>query len=287
MNIRGTTQLAGVIGWPVAHSRSPLIHNYWIAAHRLDAAYVPLPVAPDRAAEAIRALPALGFRGANVTIPHKRLAFDLCDHRDATAQRTGAVNTLIVRADGTLEGRNTDVAGFTTSLIGMAPEAHWRGQSAVVLGAGGAARAILASLEQLGFAQVQIANRTRAAAVQLAEAFSSTRTHCTAIDWDERQAALAGAKLVVNATSLGMTGKPTLDLDLAALKPDAAVAEIVYTPLMTPLLQQAAQRGLRYAHGLSMLIGQARPAFAAWFGVMPDADTGLEALLRADLEGPR
>lgn len=269
--ISGKARLAGVAGWPVSHSRSPRMHNHWIAAHGLDAAYVPLAIPPERFAECVRALAACGFRGMNVTIPHKEAAFALCDEVTPRARRAGAVNTLVF-AEGRITGDCTDGFGFLASLGGYDAASG----PAVVLGAGGAARAIAAALLDAGAPRVTLINRSRARAEALAAALGGPVEVAEAPPLD-------GAALLVNATSLGMAGQPPLELDLAPLPPHALVADIVYVPLETPLLAAARARGLRAVGGLGMLLHQARPGFEAWFGVMPEVDQALFDMLAADI----
>ena len=266
--LTGKGLIAGVMGWPVSHSRSPLLHGFWLRRYGVDGAYVPLAVPPDRAEQAIRALPALGFRGCNVTIPHKEMAFRLVDRLDRDARRIGAVNTIIVAPDGALEGRNTDGFGFWENLVGNAP-LTWsvRSGPAVVLGAGGAARAVVVALLDAGAPEIKLLNRTQARAAEIAADLGDPRVRVGA--WDARAAALDGAALLVNATSQGMTGYPPLDIDLSALPLSALVTDIVYVPLITPLLQAASMRGNPVVDGLGMLLHQARPGFHAWFGTDP------------------
>jgi shikimate dehydrogenase len=275
MPISGTTALAGILGHPVAHSRSPRLHNFWLARYGIDGAYVPLPVAPENFTAAIHGLRAIGFRGANVTIPHKEAAFALCDQVDEAAQAAGAVNTLIFTPRG-VEGSNTDGAGFIANLLahGIDPTAG----PALLLGAGGGARAIAASLLGLGI-RVTVTNRTAERGTALAAALPGLRV----LPWADRAAALADCALLVNATSLGMHGAPALHLDLAGAHASLAVADIVYVPMQTALLAQAAARGLRTAGGLGMLLHQAVPVFAQWFGVTPVVDEEVTALLAADI----
>lgn len=272
--ISGRAKLAGVAGWPIAHSLSPALHGFWIAALKLDAAYVPLAIAPENFAAAFGVLPKLGFRGINVTIPHKEAAFALADAHDEAAQATGAVNTIVFE-NGRALGRNTDVHGFSQLLIenGVAV----RGERAVVLGAGGAARGVIASLLSLGVEHVTLVNRTADKAAALAERFG---VRVSAVSWSALPQALAGARLLVNSTSLGMAGQPPLDIDLAPMK-GGAVVDIVYRPLETPLLAQAKARGLKAVDGLGMLLHQAQPGFAAWFGVEPKVTPALRAHLLA------
>ena len=274
MTISGKAKLAGVMGWPVGHSRSPRLHGYWLEHYGIDGAYVPLAVPPDRIEQAIRALPALGFRGCNVTVPHKEAAYRTVDRLDATAKRMGAVNTIVVGEDGSLEGRNTDGFGFIENLKSGAPGWTAADGPALVIGAGGAARAVVASLLDEGAPQVWLVNRTRARAEELASDIGGA---IEVADWVSRETLLEGAALVVNTTTQGMAGQPPLDLDLRALRGSAVVTDIVYTPLMTPLLSAAQARGNRVVDGIGMLLHQARPGFAAWFGREPEVTEGLKA----------
>jgi shikimate dehydrogenase len=271
---------AGVMGWPVAHSRSPLLHGFWLTQHGIKGAYELLPVRPEDLKTALRGLVVQGFAGCNLTVPHKQAALAMVDHVDAMAARIGAVNTVTVRRDGTLEGRNTDAFGFRENL--RAAEPAWRASAgpAVVLGAGGAARAIVAALLDEGTPEIRLVNRSRDKAAALAAALGGA---ITVIDWSRRAAALANAALLVNTTSLGMTGQPPLDLALDALPKTAVVNDIVYAPLETPLLSAARQRGNPVVDGLGMLLHQARPAFAAWFGVTPEVTPALRQAVVASL----
>lgn len=272
IEIRGTTRVAGLMGWPVRHSRSPQLHGYWLAEHGIDGAYVPLPVEPTRLETALRALPALGFIGVNITVPHKASALSLVDRVNPIARRAGAVNTVVVQPDGTLEGRNTDAFGFLAALEQDAPQ--WQAdRPAVVLGAGGSARAVIVALIDAGLTEIRVINRTRAKAEALQELGPSVRV----IEWDKRSVALDGAGLVVNTTILGMAGQPALELDLRALPGDAVVNDIVYSPLETPLLSTARGRGNPVVDGLGMLLHQARPAFHAFFGLDPTVTPALRA----------
>jgi shikimate dehydrogenase len=274
---------AGVMGWPVAHSRSPLLHGFWLKEYRIDGEYVLLPVPPEDLARSLRALPERGFAGCNLTLPHKEAALALVDHVDDTARRVGAVNTVVVHSDGTLEGRNTDVFGFKAHLAATVPDWNARSGSVVVLGAGGAARAVLAALIDAGAGEIRLINRHRPRAAALAAALGGP---IAVMDWADRASALAGASLLVNTTSLGMAGQPPLDLALDALPKGAVVDDCVYVPLETPLLAAARRRGYRVVDGLGMLLHQARPAFAAWFGVMPEVSPALRSLVVADLAKP-
>ncbi len=267
-------RLAGVAGWPVSHSRSPLLHNHWLAQHGLDGAYVPLPVRPEDFALAMAGLRAAGFAGLNVTVPHKEAAFALCDTVEDSARQAGAVNTLVFAAEG-VRGLNTDGAGFLANLAahgvaGVGP--------ALLLGAGGAARAIAAALLSVG-AEVSIANRSP----ERARALQAHLPGLRVVDWARRDEALADHAMLVNTTSLGMIGQPALELSLDRAPPGLVVADIVYVPLETALLAGARARGLRPVPGLGMLLHQAVPGFAAWFGITPIVDQACHDLLAADI----
>ena len=278
MTITGEARLAGVFGWPIAHSLSPRLHGHWLARYGIDGAYVPLATPPERFEQALLALPALGFRGANVTIPHKERALQLCDVVDPAASRIGAVNTVVVR-DGQLHGSNTDGFGFLENLRGGAPSWRLENSPAVILGAGGAARAIVVALLDAGVPELRLVNRTRARADALREELGGA---VVCRDWEDRELALGDAGLLVNTTSLGMPGQDPLALSLDKLPEDALVTDIVYKPLVTPLLDAAQQRGLATVDGLGMLLHQARPGFEAWFGHQPEVDDALRAAVLAD-----
>jgi shikimate dehydrogenase len=277
--ISGEARIAGVMGWPVTHSRSPRLHNHWLARHGIDGAYVPLAVRPEHLEAAVRGLPALGFVGANLTIPHKEAVLPFLDDIDSAAARMGAVNTIVI-TDGRLSGRNTDSFGFIENLRAGAPS--WRAASgpAVVIGAGGAAKAIAWALIDAGVPSLRLVNRTLARAQDLATALGPA---AAAQPWAQRAAALAGAALVVNASALGMTGQPPLDLDLSDLPRSAIVNDIVYVPLETPLLAAARARGHTVVDGIGMLLHQGRPGFQAWFGVDPAVDDDLRAHVLASV----
>jgi shikimate dehydrogenase len=272
--------LAGVMGWPVAHSRSPMLHNYWIQKYGLSGAYVLLPVAPGRLADAVRGLPALGFAGCNVTLPHKIDAMALVDTVAPMARRIGAINTVVVQPDGSLHGMNNDGFGYIASVL----EAHpgWRADAGpiTVLGAGGAARAVLVALAERGAKEIRLLNRTHDKALALAREIGAP---VTALPWDRRHDALADAAMLVNTTSQGMHGNPALELELAALPRHALVSDVIYVPLETPLLAQARARGNPTVNGLGMLMNQARPAFEAWFGVLPEITPELRRTIEASL----
>jgi len=277
----GRARIAGVMGWPISHSRSPLIHGHWLDRYGIDGAYVPFAVAPEDGAAALRALATLGFAGTNVTLPHKLTAYQTVDERDAAASAIGAVNTVFVREDGSLLGSNTDGTGLIAHL--RAEATAWRPETApaVVLGAGGAARAALFALLEAGTPEIRLANRTAAKANELAAAFGD---RVKTVSWDERSAALAGAGLLLNTTSLGMTGQPPLEIALDDLPADAVVYDIVYAPLETPLLAAARAKGSQTVDGLGMLLHQAAPGFARWFGVAPTVDAELRNVVLADLK---
>jgi shikimate dehydrogenase len=270
--------LAGVMGWPVAHSRSPVIHNHWIARHGLKGSYVLLPVRPEKLEDALRGLKALGFAGCNVTVPHKVSAMELMDELHPVARRMQAINTIVVREDGSLYGMNNDGAGYVQSLRDANPA--WRGDAGPVLllGAGGAARAIVVALLDEGAPEIRICNRTREKAQALADEFGPK---VKVIDWAEREDAQAGVSLLVNTTTQGMHGQSPLELRLDALPAQALVSDAIYIPLETPLLAAARARGHRTVNGLGMLLNQARPAFQAWFGVMPEITPELRAAIQA------
>lgn len=271
---------AGVIGWPVEHSRSPKLHGFWLQQHGLSGRYDKLPVPPEDLAAFLAALPREpGFRGVNVTIPHKVAVLPHLAQIDPVARRIGAVNTIVVQPDGSLFGSNTDAFGFLESLKADAP-AGWQvtAAPAVVLGAGGAARAIIVALLDAGVSELRLVNRSFDKAEALAAEFGPA---VTALGWDARAAALGGAGLLVNTTSLGMSGQPGLELELGDLPPGALVSDIVYSPLETDLLARARTRGNPAVDGLGMLLHQGRPGFAAWFGVAPVVTPDLRAAVLA------
>ena len=262
------------------HSRSPAIHNHWLVEYGLLGHYAPLAVKPEGLEKALRALHPLGFSGVNLTIPLKELAMPLLDEIDPVARAIGAVNCVVVGQDGSLRGFNYDAFGYVASLRDAAP--GWRASSgpAVVLGAGGAARAILAGLIGEGAKEIRLANRTLERAQKLAAEFGP---RVKAVEWDERDDALSGAALLVNTTSMGMIGQPPLDISLDALPAHALVSDIVYVPMETDLLAQARKRGLKGVGGLGMLLHQARPAFRDWFGPMPKVTPELRRRIEASL----
>jgi len=272
---------ACVIGWPVAHSRSPVIHRYWLKLYGLEGAYEQEAVRPEEVAEFLKTLGSHGYAGANVTLPHKEAALAAADRADQAAITIGAANTLWLDAKGLLHASNTDAYGFMTHLAQEAPDWNRGKRPVMVLGAGGAARAILQGLIEAGASKILLANRTGDRAKALAQSFGP---RVSVVPWEDRSKALAGCGLLVNTTSLGMTGKPPLDIDLSALPFDAIVADIVYSPLETPLLAAAVGRGNRTVDGLGMLLHQAVPGFERWFGVRPEVTPALRAHVAAHLE---
>lgn len=276
-------QRACVIGWPVEHSRSPIIHRYWLAEHGIDGAYEKEAVAPEEFAGFLESLSRRGYVGANVTLPHKEAALAAARSADGAAIAIGAANTLWLDPDGALHASNTDAYGFMTNLDAQAPQWNEGLGSVLVLGAGGAARAILYGLIAAGVPQILLANRTRARAERLAKLFGP---RVEAIDWEARDEALAGCSLLINTTSLGMTGQLPLTINLTALPKDAVVADLVYNPLETALLADARARGLGTVDGLGMLLHQAVPGFERWFGVRPAVTPELRAHVAATREAP-
>ncbi|MBV9969715.1 MAG: shikimate dehydrogenase, partial [Xanthobacteraceae bacterium] len=271
---------AGVMGWPVLHSRSPRLHNYWFAKYGLIGSYVPLAIKGEGLHDALRALPALGFAGCNLTIPHKETALDVVDAVDETARRIGAANCIVVRSDGSLLARNYDGWGWAESIVEAVP--GWRADDGpvAVIGAGGGARAIVVTLAERGAREIRLVNRTFERAERLA---SEIGAPVRAVDWAERANALDGAMMLVNTTSQGMVGQPALDLALDKLPRPALVCDVVYIPKETPLLAAARARGNATVNGLGMLLNQARPAFRDWFGVMPEVTEELRAMIEATI----
>lgn len=270
-----------VIGHPIAHSRSPLIHGSWIAQHRLDGSYERIDVAPAELESFIGRLRSGAFAGGNVTVPHKEAVLTQLDEISETARAMGAVNT-IWRENGRLHGDNTDAAGFLGHLDASLPGWDRQARTALLLGAGGAARAIAYGLKQRGLERIILANRSEARAQELARLLGAS---VEAADWQRRDDLVGQADLIVNTTSLGMKGQPPLELDLTRMKPGAIIDDIVYVPLKTTLLMEAERRGGRIVDGLGMLLHQAVPGFARWFGVTPAVTPALRAVLEADIAG--
>ncbi len=275
---RNRLPLAGVLGWPAAHSRSPALHRRWLKRHGIEGDYISLGVEPRDFEAAFRALPLLGFRGVNVTIPHKEAVLRLATKVSDRAALIGAANTVTFREDGSIYADNTDGFGFLETLRAGAP--GWRGADgpALVLGAGGAARAVISALLSDGAPEIRLANRTRSRADFLADQFGA---RVQVVDWLHAEEALDGVATVVNTTALGMTGQQALPLSLKRAPKGALVNDIVYSPLVTPLLEEAQSRRMRWVDGLGMLLHQGRPGFEAWFGVAPEVDDDLRTAVLA------
>jgi shikimate dehydrogenase len=271
-------RLAGVMGWPVGHSRSPRLHGYWLARYGIRGAYVPLPVKPENLEQALRALPVLGFAGCNLTVPLKERALAILDAVDPEARRIGSVNTVIVREDGSLFGITTDGFGFIENLRDRAPQWRPGAGPVAILGAGGSARAIAAALDRAGETEIRIVNRTLDRARTLVAELGDP---LVAYSWDKRQEALRSCHLLVNTTTQGMVGEPPLDIAPTGLAAGAIVSDIVYVPLETPLLAAARAAGYHPVDGIGMLLHQARPGFEAWFGVAPEVDGALRDMVLA------
>ena len=278
MQAQSTFGIAGLLGWPVAHSRSPVIHNHWLARYGIPGRYVLFGVAPESLAAAVKGMSVLRLRGCNVTTPHKQAVMALLDDVDPLAKSIGAVNTIVVGDDGSLRGYNNDGNGFVQSVRDARPA--WRPDAGpiTIVGAGGAARAVIASLAAQGAREIRLVNRTFERAQDLQQWFGPP---VTAVRWDDREAAVGDIALLVNATNQGMAGQPPLDLGLDRLAANAIVADLIYVPRETPLLHAARLRGHPTLNGLGMLLNQARPAFHAWFGVMPEITPALKQAIAA------
>ncbi|MFV0300868.1 MAG: shikimate dehydrogenase [Paracoccus sp. (in: a-proteobacteria)] len=275
---QASVPLSGVIGWPIGHSRSPLLHRHWLDRYGIRGHYIPMPVMSEHLTEVLRILPYAGFVGLNVTIPHKEAVLTLADVVTDRAALIGAANTLIFRPDGKIHADNTDGYGFIANLRQNAPD--WRADAgpAAVIGAGGAARAVVASLLDSGVEELRITNRTRIRAEQIKAEFGA---RVIVYDWAQAGNMLDGAATVVNATSLGMDGKQSFRVPLDALSPDALATDLVYAPLITPFLAEAQARGCRIVDGLGMLLHQAAPGFERWFGQRPEVDAATRAAVLA------
>lgn len=268
------------MGWPIAHSRSPLLHNYWLRKYDLAGTYVPLAIKPEGLAAALRALHPLNFAGCNLTLPLKQHAMTIVDEVDETARRIGAISCIVVRPDGTLAGTNNDWYGFVQNLKQELPD--WRADAGpvAVLGAGGGSRAVCYGLLQEGAREIRLVNRTFARAKAIADEFGGP---ITPLPWEQRHDALEGVAMAVNATSQGMVGQPALDIDLDKVPQSALAADIIYTPLETPFLAAARARGSRTINGLGMLLHQGRPAWQRWFGIEPEVTAELRSLMEQSL----
>jgi len=272
---------ACVIGWPVEHSRSPLLHGYWLKKYGIDGTYTKRAVAPEAVADFLQSLRANGYVGCNVTVPHKAAAFSAADEREDSAKAVSAANTLWL-SDGKLVAANTDTYGYMTNLSQQAPGWDRRDAPVSILGAGGAARAIVFGFLDAGVSEIRVFNRTRDRAETLAQQFGS----CVKVfDWSEREAGSRDSAVLVNTTTIGMNGVGTLDFDLAGFDPECVVSDIVYVPLETELLRKAKSQGLRTVDGVGMLLHQGVPGFEKWFGVRPEVTDELRNLIVGDIEG--
>lgn len=270
--------LAGILGFPVAQSRSPVIHNFWLKQHGIAGRYVLLPVMQDQLEQALHGLAVLGFRGCNVTMPHKQSVMPLLHQVDPMARRIGAVNTIVVQEDGTLRGFNNDGVGFVQSVYEAQP--GWRADAGpiLILGAGGAARAVAVALLEDGATDIRIANRTQERAEQMVAEIGGP---VSVLPWIQRNDAMADVALLVNATDRGMGDKPALDVSLARLHGKAIVSDLIYVPLETLFLAAARAQGNLTVNGLGLLLNQARLAFEAWFGVRPEITPELRQAVAA------
>lgn len=265
---------AGVIGHPISHSKSPLIHGHWLELYGIDGEYKTYDIAPENLETGIRGLIDGGLGGFNVTLPHKQNIMTLCDSLSDEAEAIGAVNTVTVTECGGLHGHNTDAFGFSQNLIETIPDFNWSQKIVTVIGAGGAARAVLYALQKNNCPEIRMTNRTRDSAEKIGLSY-----HAKIYDWDKRDEACQGAHLIINTTSLGMAGQPELEINLSGIASNAVVYDIVYNPLDTSLLKQAHQKGAKIVTGIGMLLHQARPGFQAWFGVYPEVTETLKNIL--------
>lgn len=284
MSMSGRARLAGVVGWPVAQSLSPRLHGFWLEEHAIDGAFMPLAVGPEDFSTALRGLRLAGFAGVSVTIPHKEAAFAIADRCDDAAMSAGAVNQLVFREDGGIDGLNTDAGGLAAALREGLGSETLTGGPVILLGAGGAARAAVLALDELRAGEIRILNRSRARAEALATAMGSrVKARLAPMGLEDWAKAAGDAALVVQATSAGMKGAPSIDLALEPLPGHAAVCDIVYNPLETAFLKRARARGLKTIDGLGMLMHQAVPAFRAFFGVEPKVTASLRRVLEQAL----
>lgn len=272
---------AAVIGWPIAHSRSPMIHGYWLERYGIDGAYTKEAVRPEDLRAFLDSLQARGFAGCNVTVPHKEAVYEFANVKDASARAVGAANTLWFE-DGKLMAANTDTYGFMTNLVSTVPDWSSDRGSVVILGAGGAARAVVYGFIEAGARDVRIFNRSRARAEQLAHYFGDK---ISVHDWDDRNAHVGEASIVVNTTTLGMNGQGETGIDFSGAGPNCVAADLVYVPLETAFLSEARYFGLRTVGGLGMLLHQAVPGFEKWFGIRPEVTNELYALIASDIGG--
>ncbi|NKB18993.1 MAG: shikimate dehydrogenase [Alphaproteobacteria bacterium] len=272
--------MAGVMGWPVMHSRSPLMHNYWMEQQGLNGTYVFLEIKPGELEPALRALHSLGFAGCNLTIPHKLDAMTIVEEVDDTAKKIGAISCVVVREDGSLFGTNNDWLGFLGNLKQQEP--NWRADAGpcTVIGAGGGGRAVIYGLLQEGAKELRLVNRSQEKAQQIADEYGGP---ITVYPWEERHALLEGAETVVNVTNQGMVGEAALDINLDKLSPTALAADIIYTPLESPFLAAAAERRNKTVNGLGMLLFQGPSAWKRWFGVEPTVTDELRAMMEQSI----
>ena len=271
-------KLAGVIGQPIAHSRSPQLHGHWLKRYGISGHYIPMDVAQSDLKSVLETLPKMGFLGVNVTLPHKEAVLDLADSVTDRAALIGAANTLTFTADGRIQADNTDGIGFLANIRDYVPEWSAKSGPCVVFGAGGASRAIIAALSQAGAPLIRVTNRTRARSDALKEHFGAK---IEVVDWVQAGNVLSDASLLVNTTSLGMQGKSELRVPLDDLRPETVVTDIVYTPIQTELLRTAKAAGCRTVDGLGMLLHQAAPGFERWFGTAPEVDMELRKAVLA------
>ncbi len=274
--------MAGVMGWPVMHSRSPLMHNYWLEQQGLLGTYVPLAIEPGKLEAALLALHPLGFAGCNLTIPHKLEAMAIVDEVDDVANKIGAISCVVVGEDGTLFGTNNDWLGFIGNIKQHAPD--WRADMGpiAVIGGGGGSRAVCYGLIQEGAKEIRLVNRTHSKALNIAEEYNGP---ITVYPWEDRHDVLEGVTMAVNVTSQGMVGEAALDINLEKLPGTALVADIIYTPLETPFLTQARERGNATVNGLGMLIHQGPPAWKRWFGIEPEVTDELREKMEHSIAG--
>ncbi len=270
--------LAAVLGWPIAHSRSPALHGHWLRRYGIEGHYIPIALAPDALEDGLRALARLGFRGCNVTLPHKEAALALASEPTGRARDIGSANTLTFLENGGILADNTDAYGFIANLRQSAPDWKAAAGPALVLGAGGAARAVIAGLLSEGAPEIRLANRTRVRADDLRARFGP---RVAVVDWETAPAAAEGVATIVNTTSMGMEGQPELAFGFDAAPPGALVTDLVYRPLETPFLRDARRHGLATVDGLGMLLHQAVPGFERWFGRRPEVDPELRAAVLA------
>ncbi|WP_419903172.1 shikimate dehydrogenase [Kiloniella sp.] len=275
MILTGKARLAGVVGWPISHSKSPRLHGYWLDKLAIDGAYLPLAIESNNFENSLNGLKNAGFQGVNVTVPHKEAALKYCDEVDPLAFRIGAVNTIVFK-NGRSYGSNTDAYGFIENLRQNSENLEFSTAKVVVLGAGGAARGVIVALQDAGVPEILLVNRTKSRSEALAADLSiGHEGNIQVVDWEKRSEILSDVNLLVNTTSLGMAGQPPLELDLSDLPLNAVVTDIVYAPLITPLLELARSRGNPIVDGLGMLLHQARPGFEAWFSQKPEVTSAL------------